>query len=208
MTDQTQACDSCGLLFESTHDLQRHLKRGWCPEREEASRKRKMSDNHETFDNQSKHFRKDGKRGQVSEDQENKAFEKLYMHAKRSYKSEWNEKYDEYIKRGLTEQKAKQKADNKLETANIKQFICKYITLITYILELKNGHIHKKVLQKANSLLDQGYGEQKAVKVAVKRYQHSLEAYLHEGDAESEESYMDSDDESSSGDDDETEDSE
>lgn len=129
------------------------------------------------------------------------------MHAKRSNKSEWNEKYDEYVKRGLTEQEAKQKANNKLETANTKQFICNYMTLITYILELKNGHIHKKVMQKVNALLDQGYGEQKAVKMAVKRYQHSLEAYLDESDAESEESNTDSDDESSSDEDDETEDS-
>ncbi|MCG8046492.1 MAG: hypothetical protein JAY66_12575, partial [Candidatus Thiodiazotropha taylori] len=31
MTDKTHACDDCGLLFDSTHDVQRHLKRGWCP---------------------------------------------------------------------------------------------------------------------------------------------------------------------------------
>ena len=85
-----------------------------------------MSDDDETFDNQSKHFCKDAKGEQVSEDQENKAFEKLYMymHAKRWNKGEWNEKYDECVKRGLTEQEAKQKANNKLETTNIKQFIC------------------------------------------------------------------------------------
>ena len=26
------ACDDCGLLFDSAHDVQRHVKRGWCPE--------------------------------------------------------------------------------------------------------------------------------------------------------------------------------
>ena len=109
MADQTQACDGCGLLFDTAHDVQRHLTRGWCPEGEEAVRKRKLPDNDETFDNQSKHFHKEGKGGQVQEDQERKAFENLYMRAKQMNKRKWNEKYDEYMERGLTKQDAKQK---------------------------------------------------------------------------------------------------
>ena len=198
MADKTQACDGCGLLFDTAHDVQRHLTRGWCPEGEEAGRKRKMSDDDETFDNQPKHFRKEGKRGQVPEDLESKAFEDIYIRAKQMNKRKWGEKYDEYVERGLTKQEAKQKADNKLETAVFRQFICNYMILITYILRLANGHIHKKVIQKVNNLLSQGYVEQKAVKMAVKHYQHSLEAYLDENDTESEESDMDSDDESRS----------
>ena len=175
--------------------MQRHLTRGWCPEREEAGQKRKMSDDDETFDNQSKHFRKERKAGQVPEDLESKAFEDIYMRAKQMNKRKWSEKYDEYVERGQTKQEAKQKADNKLETAVIRQFICNYMILITYILQLTNDHIHKKVMQKVNALLSQGYAEQKAVKMAVKHYQHSLEAYLDESDTESEESDMDSEDE-------------
>ena len=32
MADNQNSCDSCGLLFDSPHDVQRHNKRGWCPE--------------------------------------------------------------------------------------------------------------------------------------------------------------------------------
>jgi uncharacterized C2H2 Zn-finger protein len=32
LAEKTQACDDCGLLFDSTHDIQRHVKRVWCPE--------------------------------------------------------------------------------------------------------------------------------------------------------------------------------
>lgn len=34
------SCDDCGLVFDSTHDLQRHIKR-WCPEND--NRKRQLS---------------------------------------------------------------------------------------------------------------------------------------------------------------------
>ena len=30
MADKGQACDDCGLLFDSVHDVQRHMKNGWC----------------------------------------------------------------------------------------------------------------------------------------------------------------------------------
>ena len=29
--DNGHSCDDCGLLFDSAHDVQRHVKRGWCP---------------------------------------------------------------------------------------------------------------------------------------------------------------------------------
>ena len=32
MAEKSQACDDCGLLFDTIHDVQRHVKRGWCPE--------------------------------------------------------------------------------------------------------------------------------------------------------------------------------
>ena len=40
MADKGQACDDCGLLFDSVHDVQRHMKNGWCPENREPLAKR------------------------------------------------------------------------------------------------------------------------------------------------------------------------
>jgi uncharacterized C2H2 Zn-finger protein len=37
---KTKACDDCGLLFDSTHDVQRHVKRVWCPEKIEPLAKK------------------------------------------------------------------------------------------------------------------------------------------------------------------------
>jgi hypothetical protein len=32
MESKGQACDDCGQLFDTNHDMQRHVKSGWCPE--------------------------------------------------------------------------------------------------------------------------------------------------------------------------------
>lgn len=51
MADKAQACDDCGLLFDSTHDVQRHVKRGWCPENNEHTAKRaKMEEDENEID--------------------------------------------------------------------------------------------------------------------------------------------------------------
>ncbi|WAQ94829.1 YMD3-like protein [Mya arenaria] len=36
MAGKGKACDDCGLLFDSAHDVQRHVKRGCCPETRET----------------------------------------------------------------------------------------------------------------------------------------------------------------------------
>ncbi|WAR29497.1 YMD3-like protein [Mya arenaria] len=37
--DKGPACDDCGQLFESGHDVQRHVKSDWCPERREQKKR-------------------------------------------------------------------------------------------------------------------------------------------------------------------------
>ncbi|WAR15804.1 hypothetical protein MAR_030398 [Mya arenaria] len=37
--DKGQACDDCGQLFDTTHDVQRHVKNGWCPEHRESKKR-------------------------------------------------------------------------------------------------------------------------------------------------------------------------
>ncbi|XP_045201506.2 uncharacterized protein LOC123555043 [Mercenaria mercenaria] len=37
MAENTNACDDCGLLFDSSHDVQRHVKRGWCAENNDTT---------------------------------------------------------------------------------------------------------------------------------------------------------------------------
>ncbi|XP_053403263.1 uncharacterized protein LOC123555221 [Mercenaria mercenaria] len=47
MAEKGQACDDCGLLFDSGHDVQRHVKSGWCPENKEPPSKRARTEEDE-----------------------------------------------------------------------------------------------------------------------------------------------------------------
>ena len=41
MSEKINACDDCGILFDTPHDVQRHLKRGQCYENDEPERKKR-----------------------------------------------------------------------------------------------------------------------------------------------------------------------
>jgi hypothetical protein len=56
----------------------------------------------------------------------------------------------------------------------------RYGTLIQYILQLKNGKLHSKVMKVVDNLLEDGMDYKKAVKVAIRKYKHMLENYLDE----------------------------
>jgi hypothetical protein len=49
MAEKGNACDDCGLLFDSQHDVQRQMKRGWCHEYNMTSTKRKRPDDKNEF---------------------------------------------------------------------------------------------------------------------------------------------------------------
>jgi len=43
LSEEMPSCDDCGLMFETMHDLQRHIKQ-WCPENKSLKRKRDEDD--------------------------------------------------------------------------------------------------------------------------------------------------------------------
>ena len=76
-------CDHCGPVFETIHDLQRHITR-WCPENEDLPLKRKISGDEEYPTKIQKH-----------ESEENKVYEALMDKAQTQNESEWVEKISE-----------------------------------------------------------------------------------------------------------------
>jgi hypothetical protein len=68
---------------------------------------------------------------------------------------------------GLTEEEARLKANRKLNDVDLDQFMSRYCTLIQYILQLKNGKLHYKVMKVVDDLLEDGMDYKKAVKVAI-----------------------------------------
>ncbi|CAG2190802.1 unnamed protein product [Mytilus edulis] len=124
------SCDDCGVLFETIHDLQRHIKT-WCPENKES--KRKLPEDIEE-NNSAKKARPDNQSDNeyVLNDnkQENKAFLKIGK-ISRDYNEEAREsKIKKYLKRGLSKTEAKQRANDKLKNEDWIIFIIRYLQAI------------------------------------------------------------------------------
>ena len=82
MADKGQACDDCGLLFDSVHDVQRHMKNGWCPEnREPLAKRMKIEESIES---------------DIHPD-DNIAFLRLWKGVKSNCKDKFDEIYQKYI---------------------------------------------------------------------------------------------------------------
>jgi hypothetical protein len=81
---------------------------------------------------------------------------------------------------GLTKEEARMKANGKLNGVHLDQVMSSYGILIQYILQLKNGKLHSKVMKVVDNLLEDGMDYKKAVKVAIRKYKHMSENYLDE----------------------------
>lgn len=52
MENKGKACYDCGQLFHTVHDVQRHVKSGWCPEHKDQKKQKydDMSDSEDTVE--------------------------------------------------------------------------------------------------------------------------------------------------------------
>ena len=87
---------------------------------------------------------------------------------------------DKYVKDELTEEEARMKANRKLNDEDLEQFMSRYASLIQYILQLKDGRLHLKIMKLVDDLVQDGMDYNKAVKIAMRKYEHMLENYLDE----------------------------
>ena len=90
MAEKGQACDDCGLLFDTVHDVQRHVKRGWCPETTQ-SKKKKIEEDTDEDD------------GPI---EDNEAYKHLWKVAKKEVKDRFDRLYDRYLSDGENENDA------------------------------------------------------------------------------------------------------
>ncbi len=58
----------------------------------------------------------------------------------------------------------------------------KYSSLVTYIIQLRDGPMHEQVMDAVSDFISDGYTEKSAVRMAVKKYRHLLEEYLVDDD--------------------------
>ena len=86
------SCDDCGIMFDNTHDLQRHVK-NWCPE----NRKRKREDDDDDFDQPPTkkwvpYPEEEEEEEKSAENREQEAFLSMMHSAKEDNEEEWYKK--------------------------------------------------------------------------------------------------------------------
>jgi hypothetical protein len=104
---------------------------------------------------------------------------------------------DKYVKDELIEEEGR--TIRKLNDEYLEQFMSRYASLIQYILQLKDGRLHLKIMKLVDDLVQDGMDYNKAVKIAMRKHKHMLENYLDE--VIDNENYEESDDEEDDNDD-------
>ncbi|KAK3106571.1 hypothetical protein FSP39_022758 [Pinctada imbricata] len=193
------ACDGCGLVFTNIHNLQKHVKY-WCYE----NSKRKREDTGEEDDIKSnvplikKRLISSGDPYDSEEDllsrkneEEQSVYDNIMDQTKDMNADEWNELYDKYIAEGMQRWEANKRADLEMKTKDMYVFLKKYESFITSMLKLENGSIHKKIMQDAESFMENGCSKQKSINLAL----HKNEYFFREMFDIDESDYTEPDDE-------------
>ena len=140
--DKGHSCDDCGLVFDSAHDVQRHVKRGWCPEYGDDKKRKHEEINDSDHDDSV---------------EDNEAYIQLWERAIVSNNGKYDTMYNKLIEDGEESDDAHEMADDRIQPYNEKEFFRKYTTLIdNYILPLRNNGLHNKIMTQINILLSKG----------------------------------------------------
>ncbi|CAG2202734.1 unnamed protein product [Mytilus edulis] len=140
--EKMPSCDDCGVVLDSMHDLQRHIKH-WCPENEYLKRKRDNEDlgnESPSKKSTSEWIKYDSVSDDGSEDvnmDDNEGYKSLLHEAIDTAKDTWDTKYDKYVKEGMNEEDAIQRSNEKISHIVQRQFFKRYTKLLKLIVPLR-----------------------------------------------------------------------
>jgi hypothetical protein len=138
-------------------DLARHMNR-WCADNKDLKRKRD-DDEDDNIPSKKSRFEEQT----IIDEGEDVAFTKLVELAREASEDKWESKVDKYVKDGLTEEETRLKANRKLNDEDLEQFMSRYASFIQYILQLKDGRLHLKVMKLVDELVQDGMDYNKAI---------------------------------------------
>ncbi|WAR25193.1 hypothetical protein MAR_010897 [Mya arenaria] len=159
--DKGQACDDCGQLFDTTHDVQRHVKNGWCPEHRESKKRP-----HEEIS--------DSEQEEPVED--NEGYVKLWKVARTHNERKYDQIYNKLIDNGEESDEAKESADDRIQPYNEKGFLGLYTSLIDrYILPLRNSRLHTQIMSQVDKLISKGHSTTSAATKVIRKHRKYFE---------------------------------
>ena len=118
-TNMAHSCDDCGTLFETSHDLQQHLK-NWCPERATPAKMLHTDDFTRTQDFVKTNASSDDgpsmdpEQTKKSTEAELAIFREMFANAAQENRSEKKYKIQKYMEQGLEKADAIDKAEDKM----------------------------------------------------------------------------------------------
>ena len=137
-----------------------------------------------------------------------KVYKVLMDKAQKQNESEWEEKVEKYQDKGMNEEEAKEKTDNKMKSKDVESFVHQFGQLIKYIYQLKHGEIYEQVMEDVNKLMTDGYTLTRSIRMSLNKNRHILEEIWSDDDTsdDDDEEEEEDDDGEEEDDDDETED--
>ena len=118
MSEKINACDDCGILFDTPHDVQRHVKRGQCYENDEPERKkRKLGDSELDLESD-------------KEPDENEGFINLWQKAQENEDIKLERLKDRYLADGESDEDATDMAEKRIQSYNERRFFQLYAQLL------------------------------------------------------------------------------
>jgi hypothetical protein len=175
------SCDDCGVVLDSMHDLQRHIKT-WCPESESLKRKREDEDISE--DNTSERSRAEWIEYDNSDDSsefedddidENEGYKALINESVDSTEKIWDAKYKKYLEKGMDEEDAMQQSNEKITPLVQRQFLKRYGDVLKLIVHLNKSSIHRDNVRQIEDLIDDAINEETAIQRVLKRSRHQFD---------------------------------
>ena len=144
MSDKMNACDDCGILFDTQHDVQRHVKRGLCAEKEESPMKKRKEEKMDSED-------------EYGEDlDDNEGFVNWWQKAVEKGKDKFLKFKEKYMDDGKSENEATEMAENRLQSYNEREFMRLYASLLEYIIPMDTNGVHVQIVRKIKDLVSNG----------------------------------------------------
>jgi hypothetical protein len=141
------SCDDCGVLFETVHDLQRHVKR-WCPKRDRESLKRhRENDDEDDTEDDVYRTAKKPKIEKERKQNERKVYDALVVLSQKANGPAFQSINTKYVEeKGTDAGKARVKAEDKLWDSDLNIYLNKYAVLIDQYTNFEHGPLHKRIM--------------------------------------------------------------
>ena len=176
MENKGQPCDDCGQLFDTVHDVQRHVKRGWCPESNDDPPAKKQKIKYDAME-------KD------EEVDDNLGYRHLWQLAQNCGREKFNKLYDQYIDNGESEENAVEMTEDRAQLYKEKNFFEKYQSLLEqYWFPLQSNATHRSIIDQISNSHRKGMDLTTAVKRTLKKNRNLFEDLFDIEDSDEEDS--------------------